>query len=350
MKRFLIGLMMAVLGVTGLYAEEVIPSGQAFLQALQPRDSVLVMDQFAYGFDLPDFPDSAKLGLPDIPQHPEALVGTVYAITPWKVDTLKVHKARRGRPCTRDLRASFILTPFDEGEYPLPALFAVRENRPGDADTLVFDPQVLQVRTMPVDTATYVPHDIKGQIRYPLTFAEVFPWICGLWLLAALVTAAVCLLKMRSRKEGEAALPDEPAHITALRLLDRYRGTQYWVPEKQKQFYSGVTDALRGYMSARYGIGAMEMTTAEIFESLKDTDLPPELGAEMRTLFERADFVKFAKHIATDEENATVLPQAVRFVTSTYQTAVEEEAAVAAEPEEKPVKRKEEVESDYMPR
>ena len=36
-------------------------------------------------------------------------------------------------------------------------------------------------------------------------------------------------------------------------------------------------------------------------------------------------FVKFAKHTASDEENARALPTAVRFVTSTYQTVLEEE-------------------------
>ena len=35
--------------------------------------------------------------------------------------------------------------------------------------------------------------------------------------------------------------------------------------------------------------------------------------------------MKFAKFTATDEENATVLPQAVNFVTATYQTELEEE-------------------------
>ena len=43
----------------------------------------------------------------------------------------------------------------------------------------------------------------------------------------------------------------------------------------------------------------------------------------MRELFERADFVKFAKYVASDDDNATALPVAVRFVTSTYQADVE---------------------------
>ena len=70
----------------------------------------------------------------------------------------------------------------------------------------------------------------------------------------------------------------------------------------------------------------MEMTTAEIFEGLKGTDVPADLYEEMKDLFERADFVKFAKFTASDEDNAKVLPGAVRFVTTTYQSQLEEES------------------------
>ena len=72
----------------------------------------------------------------------------------------------------------------------------------------------------------------------------------------------------------------------------------------------------------------------------------------MKDLFERADFVKFAKFIASPEDNATVLPQAVRFVTATYQSEVEEETADQAGGAEEPAKPAvhEEKDEDYMPR
>jgi hypothetical protein len=120
----------------------------------------------------------------------------------------------------------------------------------------------------------------------------------------------------------------EPAHIVALRKLDQFRGNRLWAPEKQKLFYSGVTDTLREYIAARYGISAMEMTTAEIFDDMKATDAPEELLREMKELFERADFVKFAKFVASEEDNAAALPVAVRFVTETYQAEIETEAEI----------------------
>ena len=118
---------------------------------------------------------------------------------------------------------------------------------------------------------------------------------------------------------------DDPPHIVALRRLDRFRGNSFWVPEKQKAFYSGITDALKDYIDERFGVDAPEMTTSELFSALKkEKDITPEMYSELQALFERADFVKFAKLIASDEQNAAALPVAVRFVTSTYKIEPEE--------------------------
>ena len=68
------------------------------------------------------------------------------------------------------------------------------------------------------------------------------------------------------------------------------------------------------------------MTTAEIFRELASGDVPQDLYDEMKALFERADFVKFAKYVASDEENASVVPSAVRFVTQTYQQEVDSQS------------------------
>ena len=212
-----------------------------------------------------------------------------------------------------------------EGHYTLPQLAVMRVSTAGAVDTLLFDAMEMEVKTMPVDTATFVLHDIKGQMRYPLTFKEIFPWIAGAWLVIVLGILTVALILSRKRNAADVAHCDDPAHIVALRRLDKFRSNAYWAPEKQKAFYSGITDALKDYIEARFGIDAPEMTSAELFDALKtDKDITPEMFAELRELFERADFVKFAKHAATDEENASALPTAVRFVTSTYKVEPEE--------------------------
>ena len=267
----------------------------SFLTPLQEgRDTVLIADQMLYGVELQDVQEGTGLFFPEIRQE-EGQPG-VMVLSDWRLDTLDVRRQKKGLPKLYDIRAGIVVTSFNEGRYALPPISVERHSPDGTVDTLSFDPLVMEVAPVQIDTTTFQLHDIKGQIRYPLTFRE--------------------LLEHR-----------DPAHIVALRKLDTYRGDRLWAPEKQKAFYSGVTDALREYIVSRYGISAMEMTTKEIFEDLKGTDVPQDLFSELQSLFERADYVKFAKYVASDEENASAVPLAVRFVTTTYQSEVNAESA-----------------------
>jgi len=299
-----------------------VPAGQAYLKQLQPRDSILIADQVEYGFQLDSLAEGTAIALPEFA---EVNGDTLTLVRNWQLDTTATLRVRqpggKGRKQLYNVRGSIVLAPFEEGTYHLPAIPVLR-----GTDTLLFEGLDMEVKTMPVDTATFQIHDIKGQMRYPLTFKEVLPWLGAFWLLAAIVIAAVCVVQLRRRRAAGADKPRDPAYIVALRELDKWRGDKFWAPDKQKAFYSGITDALKTYIEDRFGVDAPEMTTAELFDALKGAeDLPAELREELRGVFECADFVKFAKHTASDEDNARALPTAVRFVTSTYQTVLEEE-------------------------
>lgn len=307
-----------------------VQSGDSFLEALQKRDSVLIGDQFRYGFHMRRLPSDISIALPDLTKG--FMQGdSVEVVRPWTADTLKVYGGKKA-PESRDIDFSVVITSFEEGRYHLPPLSVVKEYPNGDRDTSVFESRDLEVFTMPVDTATYVIHDIKGQIKYPVTFEEVLPYILALLALILLAVLIRAFVISRRRKGSGESVSNDPPYIIALRELEKYRSDKYWAPERQKAFYSGVTGALREYIDARYGIDAPEMTTGELFDSLGKTDVPADLFVEMRRLFETADLVKFAKAFASDETNADAVPLAVRFVTSTYQTAPEPAKDIVPEP------------------
>ena len=303
---------------------ELLPAGPAHIKQLQPRDSILVADQIEYGFQLDSVPEGTAIQLPDYQWRSS---DSLLLLRNWQIDTtarLRVREPATGRRVKQyNLRGSVVIVPFEEGTYRLPDIVVLR----GGKDTLVFEGVDLDVKTMPVDTATYQLHDIKGQMRYPLTPGEVMPWVMAFWLAAGLVILVVCLLLVRKRRAtGEVAAVRDPAHVVALRALDKWRDEAFWAPERQKAFYSGITDTLKTYIEERFGVDAPEMTTAELFDALRDEkSIPADLREELRGVFECADFVKFAKHVASGEENARALPTAVRFVNSTYQTVLEEE-------------------------
>ncbi len=312
---------------------DVVPAGNAALTQIQKRDSILIADQLRYGVTLEGLRDGDTFALPQIQQFSG---DTLAIIGDWQLDTLvggrTIHSrnakaARKAAGRGFDLNASIIVAPFEEGKYLLPDIPVLRTSD-GKTDTLIFKGIEMEVKTMPVDTATFEIHDIKGQIGYPVTFAEVLPWLLGGLAAAALVALAIWLIVRARKRREEAGKPKDPAYIVALRELDKYRSDKYWAPEKQKAFYSGITDALKFYIDDRWGVDAPEMTTAELFAALKgEEDITPEMYLSLKELFETADFVKFAKHIVSDADNAKALPLAVSFVTTTYQTDLEKEVS-----------------------
>lgn len=300
-----------------------VPAGEAFLRPLQPRDSVLVADQLSYGFRLDSMRTGTFVGLPDFTA---ASNDTLTLVRGWQLDTtwLKGHKKAKD---LFSLEGSIVLAPFEEGTYILPDIPILRK-KGASVDTLIFKGLELEVKTIPIDTATFRPHDLKGQIRYPLTFGEVAPWVAGALALAALLALGIWYARRQALRRGGASARKDPAYIVALRELEKYRGDKYWAPEKQKTFYSGITDALKVYMEERFGVDAPEMTTAELFAAIKgEKDITPEMYQSLKDLFETADFVKFAKHAADEKENAAAVPLAVRFVVDTHESEVAEEQA-----------------------
>jgi hypothetical protein len=169
-------------------------------------------------------------------------------------------------------------------------------------------------------------HPIKGQMKYPVTFKEILPWAA----LALVVAVAGYLLfryiKRRKENRGlfERPVVQDPPHIVALRELDRIRGEQLWQNGEEKLFYTGVTDALREYIEARYNVSAMEKTTSEIMEDLSDKKIEPRYYKELDELFKTADLVKFAKYVPQAAENEEAIPMAVRFVNAAFEQQLQE--------------------------
>ena len=197
----------------------IVPSGEAFLEQLQKRDSVLIADQLRYGFRLDNVKAGTVLGLPDLSK---GVMDSIELVSDWKIDTLKIRRKTQ----EMNLEGSFVITSFDEGKYELPDIAVQRMTPDGKTDTLLFAGKDLEVLSMPVDTTTFKPHDIKGQIRYPLTFKEILPYIIGIQLLAMIIILVVSLLKMRKKNESGEGGVKEPAYIVALKKLDKFRGNK----------------------------------------------------------------------------------------------------------------------------
>ena len=310
MKRALISILLLALSVAGS-AQENNPASRL------SRDTILIGDQIEWIIPLEMAPGE-KYFLEDIADPPAP---GVEIIKPIEMDTVASNRK------SVKVEGKVILTSFDSGSYYLPPLIAMIERQSGAVDTLYMEGPTLEVTTIPIDTATYVIKDLKGQIKYPLKFKEVVPWVLLALLLALLIWALVRWIKMRRANRTFLGKPivKDPPHIVALRALDKIRRQKLWQNDKQKQFYTEVTDALRVYIADRYGIVALERPSREMLADLKKQDIESGLYDKMEELFNRADLVKFAKYLASAEENEEVIPDAVRFVNATYMQEIDEE-------------------------
>ncbi len=120
------------------------------------------------------------------------------------------------------------------------------------------------------------------------------------------------------KPEPEPALPPEP-FVDPLEELKEAVATLtpiHKLAEKQdyEQFYIKLGDSIRYYLKRVYKITALEMTTREIIESLREELAPDEIIIITRKVLNEADMVKFANFLPGPEQAKSVLKKAESFI------------------------------------
>lgn len=218
----------------------------------------------------------------------------------------------------------YVVTNFDSGWYAVRQLpFAILDPS-GNTDTIYSEQVYYGVMTMPLDTANanaICPP--KPMAEAPFKISELVPyakWAMLVLLVAAIVALVVYVLVKRKRNEPIFAKPkpQEPAHVIALRQLDELKEQKLWQRGLVKEFYSSLTDIVRVYLNGRFGVQAMESTTAEIMQMTKNVpEIDKDLRSNLQDLLGRADFVKFAKAQAEANENEASFAFVEHFVLTT---------------------------------
>ena len=107
-----------------------------------------------------------------------------------------------------------------------------------------------------------------------------------------------------------------------MKEIERIKGEKVWQKGQPKEYYTELTDTLRTYIKERFGFNALEMTSSEIIEKLLEMQ-DKEAITDLRSLFETADLVKFAKHNPLMNENDANLINAIEFINETKEKEVE---------------------------
>lgn len=217
------------------------------------------------------------------------------------------------------LNKEYIITSFDSGFHVIPAFkfpFVINSNK----DTILSSPQLLQVYTFQIDSVQGIA-DIKPPINTPVTFKEVLPYIGYSLVVIVIILLIIWLLLRYFKKEVTPIIrrkAKEPAHSVALKELDKLKIEKLWQQGRYKEYQSLLTDIVRRYIEERYNVPAMEQTSDEIFTTFQEKGLLNKANAEILTqMLTLADYVKFAKHKPSPDENDKSMSDAYDFVINT---------------------------------
>ncbi len=150
-------------------------------------------------------------------------------------------------------------------------------------------------------------------IAPPLDVFPYPPWMVAIAIGAAvLVAALLAWLLVRWWRNRPAAPPPSPRSM-ALRELEKLRG------QVQKldpyAFSIAVSDVLRSFIGAHYGMHAREQTSPEFLAAISSASrFSPDERTLLAHFLERADMIKFARVDATTEDSEQLLSSASAFV------------------------------------
>ncbi|WP_299054440.1 hypothetical protein [uncultured Polaribacter sp.] len=204
-----------------------------------------------------------------------------------KVDTVK-----------NTLIKKYTLTGFDSGAFYIPQQQIFVKNQAFLTDSLL-----VNVATIAIDTTKIKKFPIKAIKSEPYVFDDYKLYVY-LGLLALLLIAfGIYWFVIRKKNEEkeiftEPLLPPFEEALSKLEILDK---KLLWQNNKIKQYYSELTEIVRGYIERELKVPALEKTTDQVLDMLKDfKDAETILTSEetikkLKELLQEADLVKFAK-------------------------------------------------------
>jgi hypothetical protein len=212
----------------------------------------------------------------------------------------------------------FILSYYDSASITIPPI-AIRYKTSGDNQEKIVlsNPVTFNVRKVKVQQQAEIK-DVKKPIKIPLDWKLI---ILIAFIIIIVLGVAVYFYLRYKKKKAEQPVKKKiiriPAHVRALTALNNLEGEQLWQKGKIKEYHSNITGIIRGYFEERFNLPALELTTGEQMQQLKQVSAAENILETTNQFLSNADLVKFAKFNPLPSVNDEMMKQAKDIVTKT---------------------------------
>ena len=229
-------------------------------------------------------PKKSKVIFPEANQF-----GDFEVLESYPTDTIKKSDAY-------ELVKRYGLTKFDSGKYVVPRLSVVINNQVHFSDSIS-----VTVADVVVDTLKQKMYDIKNIIPVKSDFGNWWIYLLILIGLAVIGYFVYRFIKKKKTEEKPVVIEFKSPIEKATSLLQQLEKKELWQKGEIKNYYSELTDIARNYIEEEIQIPAMESTTSELIEGLRNAakqkklKLSSETVENLEKVLKQADLVKFAK-------------------------------------------------------
>jgi len=217
-------------------------------------------------------------------------------------------------------KIDYIISTFDTGEFEIPPL-TFGYQAAGDSVTMNLTTKKIsiQVESMKPSEAGEI-RDVKNPLELAPSYARYFVWLSIALGAILLISLAIYIYYRKRRGKGllpEKVEPPRPAHELALEALDNLKASTLLADGHIKKYYIELSIIVRKYIEGRYFVVALELTTDELIQELKEADVERDSIQLIHRFLGVCDLVKFAKYKPNEEIHAQTFEQAYNLIEKT---------------------------------
>jgi hypothetical protein len=212
-------------------------------------------------------------------------------------------------------RSEYNITTFTTGEYVIPPIEITYTDAKGEKKSISSERIFITVKS--VGSSQAEMEDIRG-LKPPI---DIKAGNKILYIVLIIIIAAGVSTWFYIRSKAKALkipqLPEElkkPAWEVALYELEKLKQSDLLKKKLIKQFYINLSEIIRKYIQRRFQIVALDRTTPEIKQELKEIKIDSRINEQINNFLQDCDLVKFAKFIPKAEKTDDHLKQATEIV------------------------------------